>query len=106
MTRTVHHLPDLQRFEIKEDGHTCVLNYHTQAAIMTVTHTGVPSAVGGRGIAADLTAAALDYAKTTILVSYPNVVIRRLIFVNTPSITRCLPSRLHHSLFTQLLYKI
>lgn len=63
MTRTVHHLPDLQRFEIKEDGHTCVLNYHTQAAIMTVTHTGVPSAVGGRGIAADLTAAALDYAK-------------------------------------------
>ncbi|MCQ9615679.1 N-acetyltransferase [Paenalcaligenes niemegkensis] len=63
MSRTVHHNVDQQRFEILEDNVTCVLDYRLSNNVLTVTHTGVPQVVGGRGVAADLTAAALEYVK-------------------------------------------
>lgn len=59
----IRHLPDSSRFETSIDGHRCVLDYRLQGTIMTITHTGVPSAVGGRGIAGQLTQAALDTAR-------------------------------------------
>lgn len=49
---------------------------------MTIVHTGVPDAIGGRGIAATLTAAALEFARNRgwrvrPLCSYAAVFMRR-----------------------------
>lgn len=63
MTRNVQHHRARHRFEIVEDGHACVLDYRLDDGVMTITHTGVPDAVGGRGIAAELVAAAFDAAR-------------------------------------------
>lgn len=52
------------RFSIEVDGVRCVLDYILQNGTMTITHTGVPNAVGGRGIAAALTRHALETART------------------------------------------
>ena len=62
MTRSITHNPAQQRFEWLEDGILCVLDYRLSGKLMTIVHTGVPEAVGGQGIAADLTQAALDTA--------------------------------------------
>ena len=51
------------RFRAVVDGVTCVLEYRMQGAVMTITHTGVPEAVGGRGIASALVQAAFDTAR-------------------------------------------
>jgi predicted GNAT family acetyltransferase len=51
------------RFETTVDGVTCELNYSLQDRIMTITHTGVPEAVGGRGIAGELVRAAFETAR-------------------------------------------
>ncbi len=64
MSRIVKHNPEKQRFEWVEDGVLCVLDYDLGGGVMTITHTGVPESVGGRGIAADLTKFALDTARS------------------------------------------
>lgn len=51
------------RFETTVDGVLCVLDYRLANGVMTITHTGVPEQVGGRGIASDLTRAAFDTAR-------------------------------------------
>lgn len=51
------------RFSAEVDGHTCEVDYRLADGVMTITHTGVPSAVGGRGIAGELTRFALDAAR-------------------------------------------
>jgi predicted GNAT family acetyltransferase len=51
------------RFEAVVDGVLCVLEYHLDGKVLTILHTGVPDAVGGRGIAAALTGATLDAAR-------------------------------------------
>lgn len=63
MSRAVEHNLDQQRFEWVEDGMLSVLDYQLQNGVMAITHTGVPEAVGGRGIAADLARSALDTAR-------------------------------------------
>lgn len=63
MSRAVKHNLAQQRFEWVEDGILSVLDYQLQNGVMAITHTGVPEAVGGRGIAADLAKAALDTAR-------------------------------------------
>ena len=59
----VVHNPAASRFEAVVDGVLCVLEYRLHDGVMTITHTGVPEAVGGRGIAGALTAAAFDTAR-------------------------------------------
>ncbi|WP_144631132.1 GNAT family N-acetyltransferase [Bordetella genomosp. 13] len=81
MTDITHNAP-ANRFESTVDGHLCVLDYQLGNGTMAITHTGVPSAVGGRGIAADLTRTALDTARregwrVQPLCSYAAVYIRR-----------------------------
>lgn len=44
-----------QVFLAMVDGHRCVVDYQLRGNTMVITHTGVPPAVGGRGIAAALT---------------------------------------------------
>jgi uncharacterized protein len=51
------------RFEATVDGVLCVLDYRLRDNVLTIDHTGVPAAVGGRGIAAALTQTALDAAR-------------------------------------------
>ena len=41
----------------------CELDYELAAGIMTIVHTGVPTPVGGRGIAAALVRAAFELAQ-------------------------------------------
>jgi predicted GNAT family acetyltransferase len=62
MSLDIHHLSAAHRFETTVDGVTCELNYSLQDRIMTITHTGVPEAVGGRGIAGELVRAAFETA--------------------------------------------
>jgi hypothetical protein len=40
----------------------CVADYQMRGNVMWMTHTGVPSAVGGRGVAAELVRVALEWA--------------------------------------------
>ncbi|HEY4145674.1 GNAT family N-acetyltransferase [Pinirhizobacter sp.] len=51
-------------FEAVVDGAHCVLDYQLSGNVMTITHTGVPSVVGGRGIAGALTLAAFQSARS------------------------------------------
>ena len=52
-----------QRFETTVDGVLCVLDYRLDGRVMTISHTGVPGSVAGRGIAGELTKAAFDAAR-------------------------------------------
>jgi uncharacterized protein len=52
------------RFYAVVDGHECVLDYTVANDVMTITHTGVPDAVGGRGIAGELMQSALAAARS------------------------------------------
>lgn len=51
------------RFEANVEGVLCVLEYRLESKVLTLVHTGVPDAAGGRGIAGALTKAALDTAR-------------------------------------------
>jgi uncharacterized protein len=51
------------RFFFALEGHNARLDYELHDGVMTITHTIVPEALGGRGIAAQLTQAAFDYAR-------------------------------------------
>ena len=62
MTVLVTHNPARQRFEATVDGQLCVADYQLRGQVLWMTHTGVPSAVGGRGIAAELVRVALAWA--------------------------------------------
>ncbi|MBN8486564.1 MAG: N-acetyltransferase [Burkholderiales bacterium] len=78
----ISHLPDLGRFEAVVDGLRCEADYHLQDGVMVMTHTGVPRALEGRGIAAQLVAAALAHARqqgwrVQPLCSYVAVYMRR-----------------------------
>ncbi|MGH8191958.1 MAG: GNAT family N-acetyltransferase [Rhodanobacteraceae bacterium] len=78
----VHHDTAAQRFQVEVKGHRGVLDYHLRDGTMTITHTGVPPAIGGRGIAAELTRVALEAArrngwKVTPACSYAAAFIRR-----------------------------
>jgi len=88
MSLQIQHDTVRSRFEAKVDGHRCVCDYRIEDAnspdhrVMAIVHTGVPSAVGGRGIAAELVAAALAWARSQSLkvdpvCSYVAVYMRR-----------------------------
>jgi predicted GNAT family acetyltransferase len=64
MSPTIEHDRDAHRFETIVDSSRCELDYTLAGDVMTITHTGVPAAVGGRGIAAALVKAALDAARS------------------------------------------
>jgi len=63
MERKIIHKEDLRRFITVEDGITGYIEYELFEGEMDLTHTIVPEAIGGRGIAADLVKFALEYAK-------------------------------------------
>jgi uncharacterized protein len=58
------HAPGHSRFEATVEGHLCTCQYRLYGSrLMMLTHTGVPNALRGRGIAAALVQAALDHAR-------------------------------------------
>ena len=63
MTVAVTHNEARQRFETTVEGQLCVADYQLRNDVVWMTHTGVPTAVGGRGIAAELVRVALAWAE-------------------------------------------
>jgi predicted GNAT family acetyltransferase len=51
------------QFFVVVDGHRCELDYQLEGKVMTITHTGVPGPVEGRGIANLLTRFAVQVAE-------------------------------------------
>ncbi|MDP3084206.1 MAG: GNAT family N-acetyltransferase [Rubrivivax sp.] len=51
------------RFETEVEGQLAVCVYRRQGELLDMTHTGVPPALEGRGIAAALVGATLDWAR-------------------------------------------
>jgi predicted GNAT family acetyltransferase len=60
----IAHDPASQRFTVEMDGQAAYLEYERAADVMVITHTIVPPAIGGRGIAGDLVRTAVEYAKS------------------------------------------
>ncbi|MET0293173.1 MAG: GNAT family N-acetyltransferase [Steroidobacteraceae bacterium] len=78
----IQHDRDAHRFSVIVDGTFCELDYQLDGKTMAIVHTGVPPEVGGRGIAGQLTVAALNFAraeglKVRPLCSYAAVFFRR-----------------------------
>jgi len=63
MSPQVVHAPEKQRFELELGGHTAILEYRMDGGSIVFTHTGVPKAIGGRGIGSQLARAGLEYAR-------------------------------------------
>ena len=82
MSFQVVHQPEAQRFEAKVEGQLSVADYELHDKVMHMTHTIVPPALQGRGIAAALVKEALAYArehglKINPLCSYVRVYMQR-----------------------------
>ncbi len=60
---SVEHDQRAHLFYVALGDERAVLNYYQRARALVITHTGVPLAWEGRGIAAGLTRAALVYAR-------------------------------------------
>jgi len=59
----VQHNTAQSRFEAHVNGQLCVADYALRRDVMVMTHTGVPYALRGHGIAAALVQGALDHAR-------------------------------------------
>ncbi|QGG93646.1 GNAT family N-acetyltransferase [Actinomarinicola tropica] len=53
---------DEQRFVYREDGAEAELTYRAEGGRLVLDHTGVPDAMGGKGVAARLVQSAIDRA--------------------------------------------
>lgn len=78
----ITHRPEIGRFETHVEGLCCEADYRLDGHIVRMTHTGVPPALEGRGIAAALVKEALTWAqsqgyKVDPICSYVAVYIRR-----------------------------
>jgi uncharacterized protein len=60
---TIVHNAAACSFEAVVDGHRCECDYRLAGDVMWMTHTGVPRELEGRGIAAQLVATALAWAR-------------------------------------------
>ena len=63
MSSLIQHDAARLRFSTTVDSHEAELVYRLQGGSLVIDHTGVPPAIGGRGVAGDLVKAALDYAR-------------------------------------------
>lgn len=63
MMTTIFHHTDKQRFSTVLNANTAYVDYDLRGDVMEITHTIVPEAIGGRGIAGKLNEAALKTAR-------------------------------------------
>ena len=59
------------RFELEVDGNLAYSNYRREGSVLTVLHTEVPKALGGRGIGSALARGLLDIARAQELTVKP-----------------------------------
>jgi uncharacterized protein len=62
---TISHDLHAKQFSTEVDGCRAELDYTVSGPVMTITHTRVPPAIGGRGVAAQLMSAAVQAAHTS-----------------------------------------
>lgn len=69
MSINIRHDPQRGRFSHIDpaSGLECECDYRMAGDVMVITHTGVPPALGGRGLAAELVAKALAFAQANHL---------------------------------------
>lgn len=60
----ISHQSEAKRFTATVEGHEAQLTYRLGERRLTIDHTGVPAAIGGRGVAGELVRAALDFARS------------------------------------------
>lgn len=70
-TLNVVHNADADRFELRIGGELCVLDYRRTTDTLVIYHTEVPPLFQGRGLAARMTRAALDFARSQNLTVEP-----------------------------------
>jgi uncharacterized protein len=70
--QSITHNTEASRFEATVDSQLCVCQYRVFGKTMMLTHTGVPQALRGRGIAALLVQAALGHARAKQLKVRPD----------------------------------
>jgi predicted GNAT family acetyltransferase len=58
---------DDNRFEVQAEGHLAVIDYYREGNKIVFTHTGVPDALGGQGVASKMAKTALEYARSAKL---------------------------------------
>ncbi|WP_411834745.1 GNAT family N-acetyltransferase [Pseudoxanthomonas mexicana] len=63
MSLPIQHDAEACRFATELDGVEAELAYTLEGAVMTLDHTRVPEAIGGRGIAGELVRTALEHAR-------------------------------------------
>lgn len=61
---SVRHDAAARRFATTVDGADAFVDYEQRDGQMVITHTRVPEAIGGRGVAGVLVRAAFDHART------------------------------------------
>ena len=59
----IQHDPDARRFFVEVDGHEGYVEYEAGEGMIAITHTIVPDAIGGRGIASELVRAVALHAR-------------------------------------------
>lgn len=59
----VHDNAGMDRFETSLDGHIAYAAYQMEGSVIVFTHTVVPEAIGGRGVATELVKAGLASAR-------------------------------------------
>lgn len=62
---TIRHDAAARRFATTVDGMDAFVDYEQRGDEMVITHTRVPEAIGGRGIAGALVQAAFAHARST-----------------------------------------
>lgn len=60
----IRHDVKAHRFVVQLEGQYAELVYEVGSGVMSITHTRVPAKFRGRGVAAELMKAALDYARS------------------------------------------
>lgn len=70
-TAMITHDPAGHRFTLEQDGHLACVEYRLADQQMIITHTLVPEAVAGQGIAARLNEQALEHARQSGLTVVP-----------------------------------
>ncbi len=58
----INHDSRAHRLSVELEGQTAQLDYELDGKVMSITHTRVPSPIGGRGVAAELMRSALELA--------------------------------------------
>ena len=71
MSSDVRDNAERHRFELDVDGHVAFSNYRRGDGVLTVLHTEVPKALGGRGAGSKLVRGILEIARSEGLKVHP-----------------------------------